>query len=315
LAFGVLTTTASSAAAQGRSPSWESSAPRSTDAVAPSPSKPPSPEEPRPLLPLLLRVPRSADTLRVDSTFGFGELGDKPVRSSLLLLSGSHRITESFALNARWGVHDYVEMGGAERAATTNPTVGGLLAWRLGRFFRVATAASVALPIGSGSGSSASTTLRNANRSAGFARSAYDGALFAVNDLGVPVGADLAFAYRRFSAQAEVNVIPSVRVQGARTSPDPSRLNSTSGLLLGYAFLPELELATELRYQRFLSTPVAVEKDPTQRDSLTVAAGLRTQLVTGSTRIRPGLSYSRGIAGAIAANHYQMVGFDIPVAF
>lgn len=94
----------------------------------------------------------------------------------------------------------------------------------------------------------------------------------------------------------------------------------TTGLHVGYFILPSMSVGTELRYQRWLDAPFAVERDPTgaSRDTLTVAVGPRLHLEVGSVGwLRPGVSYQRGLDRPLAAANpdYHIVQIDVPFLF
>jgi hypothetical protein len=118
------------------------------------------------------------------------------------------------------------------------------------------------------------------------------------------------------TAQVDATVIPSVRVKGASAQSDNSKVNSTSGLFLGYLFVREVSIGAELRYQRFLTTPAAVVKDPSARDNLTMAIGPRFHFeIADGAWVRPGISYGRGLRGPSEQQSFQMVQLDVPFSF
>ena len=78
-----------------------------------------------------------------------------------------------------------------------------------------------------------------------------------------------------------------------------------------------LSVGAEVRYQRWLSTPAAVEADMTGtlRDTLSVAIGPRFHHRLGEGWIRPGIAYARGLRGTLDAQSYNIIQFDLPVSF
>ena len=143
-----------------------------------------------------------------------------------------------------------------------------------------------------------------------------DNAMFAVNDLTVFPGIDLAYLRGGFTVQGEVTVLQLTRVRGEAVQPDASRTNLTSGLHAGYFLTPWLSVGAELRYQRWLSTPASVAADPSVRDNLSAAAGPRLHLkVSRALTLRPGLSYATGLDAPMRAQSFQVVQLDVPVLF
>jgi hypothetical protein len=89
-------------------------------------------------------------------------------------------------------------------------------------------------------------------------------------------------------------------------------------LHLGYFFIPALSAGAELRYQRWLSTPLAIKADTTGklRDTLTMAVGLRAHFKLSDTvSLHPGIAYARGLDDPLAAAQYNIVQLDVPVQF
>ena len=112
-----------------------------------------------------------------------------------------------------------------------------------------------------------------------------------------------------------VSVLQLTRARGELAQADSARTNFTSGLHVGYALHKYATVSTELRYQRWLSTPAAVVAAPKSRDNLTLAAGIRTAFKLGDVTLRPGISYSRPLDDPMSAAGYQMFQFDMPVLF
>jgi len=181
--------------------------------------------------------------------------------------------------------------------------------------FRLAGVLSCVVPVGMGGGDAPSPGTAAATRSGAPARSAMDNAMFAVNDLTVMPGLDLAWVRGGATVQLEATLLQLTRVRGAQVNPDAARTNFTAGLFGGYQFVPALSAGAELRYQRWLSTPSFVEANADLRDNLSAALGLRTRAAIGGHVMRPGLSYGRGLYGDLQAKQYQYVQLDLPIAF
>lgn len=276
----------------------------------------PSRKKPPYTLPFQMRgvIPKSG--VRLDTILGLYTANDHNAQVSVILMSAQWRVIEQLALQARWGIDSNQTGNSNSRTGIVNPTFGALIGVPFGRDFRFALSFTVGVPIATGGGDDPDPNHSAMQRQGILARSAMDNVAFAVNDVGFPSGLSLAYIRSGLTAQVDATVIPSVRVKGENTQADASKVNSTYGLFVGYSLLPELSLGTELRYQRFLTTPVAVERDPSTRDNLTFGIGPRFHLlVSDSVWVRPGLCYSVGIRGPIEQQSYQMVQLDVPVSF
>jgi hypothetical protein len=236
--------------------------------------------------------------------------------ATAMLVSGSYKITEAAAVGLKLGV-DRVGMTGADtKVGFLNPSVSGMYAWRLGRSFRLATSLTTWLPLGSGGGNSGDPDLVTAHKAAALARSAVENATFGVNDFTVGYAVDFAYVDHGVTAQLGAQLTTGFRARGADVQSDAYKVNSTYGLGVGYFLVPELSLGAELRYQRYVSTPSAVEKDPTARQNLSAAGGVRTHFALGKgVWMRPGLSYGHGLVGPIEKNGYHLVQLDVPFSF
>jgi hypothetical protein len=154
-------------------------------------------------------------------------------------------------------------------------------------------------------------------RSAIAARSSMDNALFASNDLTPIVGLDVAYVAGGLTVQAEATVFELIRVRGDAVQPDTYKTNFTAGLHGGYFVLPWLSASGELRYQRYLSTPVFVKMDATgaSRDTLSAAIGVRGHISLGDRRwLRPGCR-TRGDSTIPSGRAAPVVQLDVPFVF
>ena len=198
-----------------------------------------------------------------------------------------------------------------------NPLLATYYSWKLPEGFRVAAFLGLTLPVGMGGGDKPDAAVAAATASGILARSAMDNAMFAVNDLTIIPGFDLGYIGRDITVQVEMTVLQLNRVRGAAAQPDKFRTNLTMGAHVGFFIVPQLSFGTEVRYQRWLSTPTAVKKDTTGtlRDNVTLAFGLRTHWKAGKAILRPGLSYTRGLDKPMDGKDYNIVQLDLPVAF
>jgi hypothetical protein len=109
----------------------------------------------------------------------------------------------------------------------------------------------------------------------------------------------------------------------AANNPDKSKTNFTTGLHVGYFIIPMLSLGGEIRHQRWLSTPKAVEKDEADggadlgiRDTTTFAVGPRFHFkLSDSVWFRPGVAFAMPLDKPMSKSDYKMVQLDLPVAF
>ena len=141
--------------------------------------------------------------------------------------------------------------------AFANPVVFGLFSFRAGDF-RIAPSLSLVLPLGMGGGNAPDVGPDLANKTAVRVRSAMDNAVFSPNYFVIVPGIDVAWIRAGFTVQAEATLLQLLRVKGAAASPDEAITNFTMGLHLGYFFVPQVSMGTELRHQRVLTTPKAI---------------------------------------------------------
>lgn len=260
-------------------------------------------------------VPRTG--VRLDTTLAPYKSGESVAVVMVALLSGQVRLANPLALQIRWGVDsNRTDSNTTTRTGIVNPTVGALFGIPVGNSIRFAASLVVAAPLATGGGNGPDPADVALQRAALLARSAMDNATFSTNSLGFPAGVSLAYSESGFTAQIDATIIPTFRVKGRATDPDASKLNSTYGLFLGYFVGHEISLGAEVRYQRYLSTPLAVDKDPSTRANLTLGGGFRTHLeLATSVWMRPGLCYGRGVSGPVEQQSFQMVQLDVPVSF
>jgi hypothetical protein len=203
--------------------------------------------------------------------------------------------------------------------AIVNPLVGATYALNLGGGFRTAFFFGATVPIGMGGGDKPDPGLANSRAKGVFARAGMDNSLFAVNDVAIIPGVGLGYIAHGFTAQVEATLFQLTRVRGDKVQQEATKTNFTSGLHFGYFVTDLLSIGMDVRYQRWLNAPIAVDKDPTstQVDNLTIALGPRLHLDAGVAKVRPGIAYSRGLDKPMAAStpNYHIVQLDVPVVF
>jgi hypothetical protein len=213
------------------------------------------------------------------------------------------------------------EAGAAGAVAEAGASVfGASYAVSLGGGVRASAFLGATIPVGMGGGDSPDAGALDARKQGPQARAAMDNALFAVNDFTVIPGIDVAFVRSGFTAQAEATVFQLTRVRGSAAQPESSKTNFTCGLHLGWFALDSLSIGAEIRYQRWLNAPIAVDKDPTHasEDNLTFAFGPRFHVPVGEKMwVRPGVSFARAVDKpmASAAQNYDILQLDVPVVF
>ncbi len=203
--------------------------------------------------------------------------------------------------------------------AVVNPLVGATYARVLGSGFRASGFLALTIPVGMGGGDTPDKTLVAARSAGQYARSAMDNALFAVNDLALIPGVDVAYVAHGVTVQIEATLFELLRVRGAAAQAETTKTNFTTGLHVGYFVVDALSLGADLRYQRWLNAPIAVDHDPTGTlvDNLTFGVGPRLHFALApGTSIHPGISFSRGLDKPMAgAANYDVVQLDVPVLF
>jgi hypothetical protein len=263
-------------------------------------------------LPWQLRPVTVGKVIRSDTSLA---LYDPGVQSATVAstLGVSWALSPHFAPILRGAlVHD---TAGEEPAGTAlvNPLVGGTYAVKL-EPLQLAGFLGVTLPVGTGGGLQADPATTAAIGRGIAARSGMDNALFAVNYTTFVAGADAALLSEGATLQAEVTVLQLLHVRGP-SEEDPRKTNLTAGLHAGYALRPWLSVGGELRHQRWLSTPAAVEADPSLRDTTTAAVGPRLHLRVDELRLRPGVSYAVPMDAPLSQARYHLLQLDLPVVF
>ena len=262
-------------------------------------------------LPWQLRPLAPVRVVRLDDSLDLSNNG----QADVLLASGAWSFHPRMYALARAGVVFNGPFRGASGNSVTNlllgasylhPAIGDV---RLGAFL------GVTAPIASGGGNTPDPGAKNANAAAILARSAMDNAMFAANDLALIPGLSAAYVKGGFTVQLELTVLELLRVRGETAQADASKTNFTSGLHVGYFVSPQFSVGGELRLQRWLSTPAAVAKDETLRQTVSAALGARLHLKAGALTLRPGVSYSLGLVGPMVAGGHNVGQFDLPVAF
>jgi hypothetical protein len=207
---------------------------------------------------------------------------------------------------------------GKAGSAFTNVLVGSTYSMRLPHELLLNFLLGVALPVGTGSGNGAAMEDILARQHGAAARSGFD-VTMATNDVGIVPGVGVGWVSRGWTLQLEATLAQLFRVRGEARQPEARRTNSVLAVHAGYFVLPSLSVGTELRYNRWLAPPLAVEADKTgaSYDNTTVALGLRFHVRFASGWLRPGIAYVRALDEPLAASvpDLQVIQIDVPYVF
>ncbi len=262
-------------------------------------------------LPWALRPAALPTVVRVDSTLAMRD--EDTVVATVLTLGV--KVTDEFGFLARGALVHGID-GKASDSAVGNPLVGALYSPHVTESLRCGVFIAIAAPVGMGGGNSADPNALALMRAAIPARSSMDNALFATNYLTKAVGLSLAYVANGLTAQLEATAFMLARTRGAAVDRETTRINFTSGAHVGFAVLPWLTPSVEVRYQRWLSTPLAVVRDASRRDTLTLAIGLSgTWKVSERVVLRPGVAYVEPLDRPMLDVSFRMVQFDLPIVF
>lgn len=280
----------------------------SGEKAAPSPSERPAPYS----LPWGLRPIVPVTVLRLDSVIAMYRAADSQGVTAAVLPLVGYRFTPHFMGVLRWGVIGNAAPDGTSGVSVPNLALGGIWGLKLPAGFRLGMFLGATVPIGTGGARSADPLTAAATSAGLYARSALDNAMFAVNDFTLFPGIDFAYVGHGLTVQIEATVLQLMRVKNEAVQPDAFRTNFTAGLHIGYFVTRWLTLTSELRYQRWLSSPEAVAADETLRDNLSLAIGPRFHAKIGRGFLRPGIAYNVGLEGRLNTNSYHMVLLDLP---
>jgi len=261
--------------------------------------------------PWALRSVNPATTVRADTVLAIQDAGT----SLAGILSGSYQFIarSSIGLRQSWV---------SQLRPATEPLVFGnpgvylnyspllVTPFRLNLFF------GASAPLGQGGGNDANPDLYKAITGGSYARSAMDGSPFSVNFATFALGADCAYVQDDVTVQVSATFFQGFRARGDRVEPDSHRTNATGGVHIGYAASPFWIVSTEIRYQRWLSTPRSVEIDAERRDQLTAGAGFRFDIPFAEHgHMKPGLAFFLPLDGPMTTAGYRTLELDWLVVF
>jgi hypothetical protein len=283
--------------------------------LAPPPIAAPAPPPAPYSVPWQLRPVAAATVFRWDTALSFYE---NPMKESAETVASTMLVSYkigSFAplVRAAFVQNDTGTGGPGSGMSVVNPLLGVIYGLQPLPKLRVGLFLGATVPIGQGGSRPAAMDTTAAATAAGvYARSAMDNALFAVNYATVLPGFGIAYVDRGFTAQIEATVLQLTRVRNETVDADASRTNFTTGIHLGYFVHKQASIGTELRYQRWLSTPAVVKMFPDRRDSLSAAIGVRGHFRPGGkVWFRPGLAYARGFDAPMTTRGDNIIQLDL----
>lgn len=286
-------------------------------AISPASLDAPRRPPPKYSLPWALRPAVVPNVVRLDT--GFASREPEPKRNTSTVMASTLtlglRVSDEVGVIAK-GVFvqrfDSAPIG----TAVGNPLLGVLYAPRLGHAVRLGFFLGFVLPLGSAGSDASASEMRALLRAGTAARGSMENALFAVGYATKVLGLDLSYVDRGFTAQVEGTTFISVRTRGELVDSEPTRGAFTGGVHVGYAILDWLYPSVELRHQHWLSTPAQVVSDPANRETTTLALGIRAD-VPWSERVlfRPGVAYVEPLDAPLAANGTRIVQIDLPLVF
>lgn len=264
----VMVTLSGAAWAREGEPPSDGNTTESPRAATPEAPEPPTKTPPY-SVPWQLRPIVAPTVLRSDTSIAlYEDVGGQRGSTVASLLTASYRIPGTGPASAGLAplvrvavVGDDPAPGNSARGgvAFVNPLVGAAYAIKLDGGFRLNAFLGATIPIGGGGGDSPSPGAANSRIKGVNARAQLDNALFAVNDFTLIPGFGAAYVSGGLTVQVEMTLLQLMRVRGEAAQREASKTNVTTGLHVGYFFLPELSMGGELRYQRWLNAPLAVE--------------------------------------------------------
>jgi hypothetical protein len=298
--------------------------------VVPVPTVAPPSVRPAPYsLPFQLRPVTAQTAIRSDTSFGDSQNTRAQNGFAVVSeLSGSWRIpgTEN---GPRTGLAPLVKFtvvndsppGTATGGfAFVNPLVGAWYAFDLGSGFRTSAFLGVTLPVGMGGGNTPNKGELDARTVGPVIRAGMENPLFAVNDLSLIPGLDIAYVDHGITLQAEATFCQLERVRGAQAQLEASKTAFVSGAYAGYFLTDFLSLGAEFRIQWWIDPPFAVQnhKPNTSYDLTSLGVGPRFFFQLGpNVSIRPGVEYTRGFDPPMTPKGFNdsVVQLDVPVVF
>lgn len=279
-------------------------------------------------VPWQLRPVVAPTGLRLDTSFArYEDAASRPGVTAVTVFTAAVRIedtgppTAGLALFARLAAVRDLSPAREVTDAFVNPLFGAAYAIKTDSGLRYNVFGGLTVPVGMGGGADPGHAPLEARLKGPNARAQYDNALFAVNDAALVPGVSLAYVKAGFTVQGEASLFYLVKTRDdAVSQPDTQKTNFTCGAHVGYFVAPSLSLSGELRYQRWIVPPIAVDRDPTRAsmDTTTFAVGPRFHMKLGDTLwFRPGFAYQRALDLPLAGStpNVHILQVDLPVFF
>lgn len=279
--------------------------------------KPPAPY----VLPWALRPIIAPTVVRLDSSLGFYDAPSGEGATTFVTgVLGGYKVpgtggpTEGLSLFGKLTVATDSVAGGS---IVANPILGAGYAGRFGHALRWNAGLFTALPLGMGGGNDPLASQAGVRGKAILTRAAMENAIYASNDLVIFPGVGFAWVDHGVTLQAEATLLMLIRVRGEERQPEDFKVNLTTGFFAGYFVVPKmLSLGLELRYQRWLQGPNALEMNPAATDNLTLAGGVRFHHeIEPGKWLRCGISYARALDAPMTDANYNLVQVDCPLLF
>jgi hypothetical protein len=260
----------------------------------------------RPVLPITMA--------RLDNTFAFyGTNGFTSVND----ITVSYRIIPRVAALVRLGVAGDNPPLYSGSFGFVNPLIGAQVGFWPVKGLKVGAFLGFTLPIGMGGGTQPNQGSQETMVAAMYAHSGFDNPLFMPDYFTVWPGLDVAYVTHGFTAQLELSLPILSKARGPQTEKS-NVVDLTTGLHLGYFFLPYLSAGLDFRYQRWLSDPDFVANDPTgySRDNITIEPGFRFHVpISDTVMFQPGLALAFGLDQPMSGAGYKILRLDFPITF
>ncbi len=263
-------------------------------------------------LPMLMRPAAAPTLIRVDMAV----VHQESASGLFPVITGAYRFRPDTSLFGRVAIAQNEPDKGASGTALSNPLLAAQYVPTLAPGLKMALFGGVTLPVGAGGGNSPDRASRAAVGAGIYGRQAMDNALFAVNYMTPTVGVGVALVKNGVTLQGDLTVLQLMRVRGDEEDKDSSRTNFTAGALIGYRVAAPITLGAEAHYQRWLSTPAAVEKNGNLRQPGTVGGFVRLNLPADNGMLfRPAVGYFVGVDSPMSDTKYRIIQLDLPMLF
>lgn len=281
-------------------------------ALAQTPAGPTPAQKSNYSLPMLMRPAAAPTLVRLDTTVAMQE----KVTTVIPVLTAAYRLSPEFSVFGRAAMVQQSQESGPAPTAMANPFVFAQYVRSLTPAIKLVFMGGTSIPAGAGGGNKPNAVNRATVGAGIYGRQAMDNAMYAVNYLTPTGGLGLAYIRNGWTAQADLTVLQLLRVRGDQVDTDERRTNFTAAAHLGYRATELLTFGVEAHYQRWLSTPAAVEKNGDLREQATVGGNVRFNVPFGEGLLmRPSIGYFMPVDRPMTDSDYRIVQLDFPVLF